>query len=111
MLAEPEPERRALGVATHRPGLSGMDHGAAQLTDAVDRERHVSHGEVGQRCRIAGSAAALVDPDRWSLTAGLTPGPLALDALVEAVVEQPFPETARPLGVIRGKLDERQPRA
>src|SRR5262249_28281178 len=57
------------------------------------------------------SAAALVDPDRGAPVVGLTPGALALDALVERVVQQPFPKTARPFGVVRGKLDQRQPRA
>ena len=86
-----------------------MDDPAAQLADALQRERHVSHGEIRQRCRVSRSAAAGVDSDRWPLTAGLTAGALALDALLEAVVEQPFPKTARPLRVIRGKLDQRQP--
>jgi hypothetical protein len=88
-----------------------MDHAAAQRTDPLQQERHVGHREIRQRCRISGPAAARVDPDRGPLTAGLTPGALPLDALLEAVVEQPFPKTARPLGVIHRELDQRQPRA
>src|SRR5918992_1382049 len=106
-----EPERRALRVTTHRPGLPGVDHAAAQPTDPLQRERHVGHREIRQRCRVSRPGAARVDPDRGPLTAGLTPGALPLEALLEAVVEQPFPEAARPLGVIGGELDQRQPRA
>jgi hypothetical protein len=32
----------------------------------------------------------------------LTPEALPLEALLEAVVEQPFPEAARPFGIIGG---------
>ncbi len=88
-----------------------MDHAAAQPANALQRERHVGHGEVRQRCRVSRPGAPRVDPDRGPAAAGLTPGALPPDALLEAVVEQRFPEAARPLGVIRGELDQLQPRA
>jgi hypothetical protein len=88
-----------------------MDHAAAQPADPLQRERHVGHGEIRQRCRVSRPGAARVDPDRGPLTAGLTAGALPLEALLEAVVEQPFPEAARPLGVSAGNSisDKRAP--
>ena len=83
-----------------------MDHAAAEPPDSLQGERHVGHGEIRQRCRISRPAAARVDPDRGPLTAGLTPRSLPLDALIEALVEQPFPKATRPLRVIRGELDQ-----
>jgi hypothetical protein len=66
--------------------------------------------KYGSDCRVSRPGAARVDPDRGLSAAGLTPGTLPLDALLEVVLEQPFPKAARPLGVIRGELDQRQPR-
>jgi hypothetical protein len=88
-----------------------MDHAAAQRAYPLERERHVGHGEIRQRCRVARPGAARMDPDRGPRAARLTPGALALEALLEAVIEQLFPEAARPLGVIRGEFDQRQARA
>jgi hypothetical protein len=106
-----EPERRALGVTTHRPGVPGMDHTAAQPAHPLQRERHVGDGEIRQRCRVSRPAAARVDTDSGPRAAGLMPGALPLDALLEAAVEQLFPEAARPLGLISGELDQGQLRA
>ena len=53
VLRHREPERRALGVTTHRPGFPGMDHAAAQPADPLQRAGHVGHGEVRRRCRVA----------------------------------------------------------
>ena len=78
-----------------------MDHAAAQAADPLQRERHVGHGEIRQRCRVSRPGAARVDPDRGPCAACLTPGALPLDARLETVIEQPFPKAARPLGVIR----------
>ena len=64
-LAAPgERERAALGVAADRPSLTGVDDAAAELDHLLGRRGDVGDLEVGQRERVTGPAAALVDADR-----------------------------------------------
>ena len=86
-----------------------MDHAAAERLDLLERLGQIIYGEVGQGEGVARPATPRMDPDRrrrrvrlpaLSLVPGLERGP-----------EQSGPEAPSPLGVIRGKLDQRQSRA
>jgi hypothetical protein len=49
-----------------------------------------------------------VDADRRVARVRLPPLPLAVPASVQLDAEEPAPEAPRPIGVIGGKLDQRQ---
>ncbi|MEA2277738.1 MAG: phosphoserine phosphatase RsbU/P [Solirubrobacteraceae bacterium] len=88
-----------------------MHDAAAEVAHAVQRGRHVGHGEVRQRCGVPGAAPACVDADRRRRAAGLAPAALVLGAIVQRLLEQALPEPPRPLGVVGRELDEGGSRA
>jgi len=63
-----------------------MHHTSAEAPNTLERRRHVSNGEIRQRCRVPGSATARVYPDGRQGASCLTPGALVLGAIVQRLV-------------------------
>ena len=78
---EGQPERTPLGVPTDRPPRPGMDNAPAQRFDPAERRVHVRDREVGERDRVAGAGAALVDADGGIAGVCLPAAALGLAAL------------------------------
>ena len=72
-----------------------MDHAPAQRLDLAERRVHVSDREIGKRDRVAGTGAALVDPDSGSTAVCLPAATLGLAALGQLDAEQVRPESPR----------------
>src|SRR5512133_3653649 len=56
-------ERAALGVSAYGPPIAGVDDGAAELADAVERCGQLGDGEVWKGSGVAGAGSALVDSE------------------------------------------------
>ena len=76
-----------------------MDHAAAERLDPLQRPGQIVYGEVGQGEGVTGPATPRMEPD------------LPFVSGLEGISEQSGPEASSPLGIIRGKLDQTQPRA
>jgi hypothetical protein len=83
-----------------------MDNAPAQCLDLAERRGHVSDREVGQRDRVAGTGAALVDADGGIPGVCLPAAALGLAALAQLDAEQIRPEPPRAVWIIGGELDQ-----
>ncbi len=86
-----------------------MHDGPSERLNALERTGEILDGEVGQRERVTRSASAQVHAERGLAHVrlpALTFGVLAARGQLD--VEQAGPEAPRALGVIGGKLDQRQ---
>src|SRR5271155_4994017 len=93
-----EPEGASLGVLADRPPLARMDDAPAERPDSFQRLADVADGEVRQRERVAGAAAARMDAHRRRAShrrrarARLPTLPLRVIADIELDAEQLTPE-------------------
>ncbi len=78
----------------------------AKLNNTLERRSHVSDPKVRQREPIARPASSLVEPERRPVAVRLHAFSLVVPPHLERQVEQPFPESLRPLEVIGRKLDQ-----
>src|SRR5687767_5213106 len=78
-----EPEGRALAVAADDPALAGVDDPAAERTDPLDRSSKVCDREIRKREAVAGTRAALVQPDNDPFVLGLPTTPVLGPATIE----------------------------
>src|SRR5207244_3148096 len=99
-------ERRALGVAADRPALPGVHDLSAQFDDLPECGLQVGDRQVGQRETVAGAAAALVESDGRAGVLSLQAHALFRLALGERDAEEPLPEAAGAVEVVRGELDQ-----
>ena len=88
--------------------VARMDHGPAEGPDPIDRAGEVVDLEIRQREGVPGAAASGVNADREGIGWRLPALAFALDASFEREAEQLRPESAGPLGVIRGELEQRE---
>jgi hypothetical protein len=70
-----EAEGRALGVATDHPAIARVDDLAAERSHPLDRGSEVGYGEIREREAVAGTGAALVQPENDPLVPGLPATP------------------------------------
>src|SRR5947209_11353508 len=102
---EGQPERAPLGIPTDRPPRPGMDNAPAQRLDLAERRVHVSDREVGQRDRVAGTGAALVDAYRGVPGVCLPAAAFGLAAVGQLDAEEIRPEPSRAAWIVGGGLD------
>lgn len=105
---ECKPERASFRVTAHRPLRPGMNHGSTVRSDLLERRFQVSDREVGKRCGIPRAAASLVDADRDVAVSRLPAAPFGRGALLELHGEQRRPEPSGAIGIVGGKLDQRE---
>ena len=86
-----------------------MDDAATERLDPLESLRKIIYGEVGQGERVARPETPGMDPNRRRRRVCLPALPLVPG--LERGSEQSGPKAPSPLGVIRRKLDQRQPRA
>ncbi len=86
-----------------------MDHAAAERLDLVQHPGQIVYFEVGQGERVAGPATPRMEPNERGRGVCLPALPFVSGP--EGISEQSGPEASSPLGIIRGKLDQTQPRA
>src|ERR1700750_232168 len=86
-----------------------MDHGTAQVLDALKRGGKIGNREVGQRRGVAWTRAALVHTEAELTAFGLPARPRVASARSEIRIEHTSPEPQGALRIVSRKLDQRRP--
>ena len=103
-----ESEGTTLAVAAHRPALAGMHDAATELVDPRERCFEVCYLEVGERHGVAGTTAAAVDAECRSGGLALPATALIWGPWRELKAEDTAPKAQGAIGVVGGKLDQRE---
>src|SRR6266700_2327241 len=101
-----EAEWRPFGIAANCPALPGVHDLSAQFDDQPEFGLQVGDRQVGQREAVARTAAALVEPDGRAGVLSLQTLALLRLALGQRDPEEPLPEAAGAVEVVRGELDQ-----
>ena len=100
-------EWAALGIAADGPPLAWMDDRTAEIADAPERRWQVVDREVREGGGVAGTRPTFVNPEAKAVVFDLPPGAGFGGSRHEFSAQQTAPETARTIGVVSRKLDQR----
>ena len=101
-----EGERAALRVTAYSQALTGMDHGAAEVLDALKRGGEIGHGEVGQRSGVTRSRSALVHSQAKVAALGLPSLTCDAGPRRELCAQHAAPEPPGAFRVVGRELDQ-----
>ena len=99
-------ERAALGVPAYGPSIAGVDDGAAERPDAVERRGQVGDGEVRKASGVAGARSSLVDSEAQVVGVGLPPRSGRGGPWREGDPEDSVPEPQGALRIVGREFDE-----
>jgi uncharacterized membrane protein YccF (DUF307 family) len=99
-------ERAALGVPAYGPSIAGVDDGAAERADAVERRGQVGDGEVRKGSGVAGARSSLVDSEAQVVSVDMPPRSGGSGPWREGDPEDSVPEPPGAFGIVGREFDE-----